>query len=208
MSNFARDDLFQRDIRDRLLGPFFYRKNFRRHIYLDGDSIARNEIQKIGIDTVVQARDGRTLFIEEKIVRCPVDRGPYTAFALETKSCTTPGLEKEGWMAYGRADWLLYAFCLADESLELYMIDFAKLKTWFWANEDSFPSFGPLNTINGSFGRSVPFLAVTKNVPAKRFEIADTGLEHYCAKCREPAPFGFYPPSVPAEIWFCGEHKP
>jgi len=174
MHDFRRDDDWQRGVRDRILAPGFYAAS-GQYVFLDKGRLAAILQKRFAVDTIVQGRDGRAICIEEKIVRWPGYR--YTAFSLETRSCTVPGRESDGWMVYGEADYLHYCFHQEDDSLDCYLIDFPRLKEWFWRLADSFPVFGPLETSNASMGRLVPIVAVVDAVPTRRRLVAAPILE-------------------------------
>jgi hypothetical protein len=168
MTDFERDDKWQKRMRDTVLAPGFY-GNYAvegRYVFLDKGALASLLQKRHAVDTILQGRDGSAVCIEEKIVRWPGHR--YECFALETDSCTKPGYESKGWMHYGHADFLLYAFCQDDDSLDVHLIDFPKLQAWFWPRVENFSVFGPLDTLNRSKGRVVPIKAVHENVPAWR----------------------------------------
>jgi len=160
MNDFERDNEWQRGIRDSILVPGFYGSYAAdgRYVFIDKGALATALQRDFAVDTIVQGKDGAAVCIEEKIVRWPGYR--YECYALETHSCTVPGREKHGWMAYGQADYLLYAFQQADGSLDVHLIDFPSLKAWFWGRVDTFETFGPLNTLNRSAGRKVPLSMV------------------------------------------------
>ncbi|MBI1214103.1 MAG: hypothetical protein GC190_21785 [Alphaproteobacteria bacterium] len=171
MSDFAIDAEWSRAKRDAILVPQFYRNYCEdgRYVVVDGGVLSEFLQRRCAVDTIAQLPNGAAAFIEEKIQRW---RGRvYTDFALETHSCTRPGREKDGWMKYGLADLLLYAFECADGALDAHLIDFQKLRTWFAPRETSFPTFGPLATSNASMGRLVPIEAVAANVPVRRFHL-------------------------------------
>lgn len=138
MARFHTDDALQKQVRDAVLGPGLYGTYSRegRYVYIDKGALASVLQKRFAVDTVVQGRRGDAVFIEEKIVRWT--GRPYTALTLETKSCTVPGHESEGWMAYGQADFLNYAMCLADGNVLCRLIDFPKLKAAFWPVEETF----------------------------------------------------------------------
>ena len=171
MNEFERDNEWQRRMRDEVLAPGFYgRYALRgRYVFVDKGRLANVLQKRYSVDTILQASDGRALCIEEKIVRWPKSGQPHTAFALETESCTKAGHESPGWMRYGEADYLHYAFETADGDLDCYVIDFPKLQAWFATVEEQYPRFGPLPTINGTQGRVVPIADVERNVPTKRY---------------------------------------
>jgi hypothetical protein len=165
-ADFRRDDLWQRAVRDRLLVPF-YRGRRERFVLLDGDGAIVRELQRRGVDTLVQADDGGVLSFEEKIVRW---RGrAYDAIVLETQSCTTPGYESAGWIRMSQADRLLYAFQTEIGGLDI--LDILALRAWFAPREQNFPSYGPLATLNATEGRVVPIAAILENVPARRHAV-------------------------------------
>lgn len=154
-TDFQRDDKWQRGVRDLVLRPLYYDVHWNGHIPIDSGRLASYLQKKFSVDSLIEGFSGRTYFVEEKIVRPPRE-GEYTAYALETDSCTVPGKEAEGWMRYGRADLLLYAFVRQDRSVDVHMIDFPRLQDWFVANEGRLDEFGPLKTGNASAGRKAP----------------------------------------------------
>jgi hypothetical protein len=175
MNDFARDDAWQRGVRDRLLAPFYAKRaTGGRYVFIDKGKIASKLQRLYAVDTILQGGDGEAICVEEKIVRWPAKRGtPYTAFSLETKSCTVPGREAPGWMWYGEADYLLYVFETAAGGLDCHLIDFPKLQEWFWKCERDFPTFGPLATLNRSAGRVVPIESVRAAIPCWRFPVEE-----------------------------------
>jgi hypothetical protein len=165
---FVDADAWQRGLRDAILVPLFYRPLF-------GDAWrffpGRHPMQRKGIDTAVVYR-GEVKYIDEKIVAWPKRGTPYTAFALETWSCTVEGYERAGWMFFGMADWMLY--CFADESetaLDCYLISFPKLKDWFWSlGEHYFPATRT-DQFNHSECHVVPIDAVREAVPMRCYQL-------------------------------------
>lgn len=143
MNDFTTDDAWQRQMRDKYLLPH-YRRHFADFHFCD----TLVDEQRRGIDTIIKIGSKR-FTVDEKIVR-----KQYDAFALETKSCTVPGHEKTGWMFYGDADLLLYCFFI-DAGLDCYMMDFQKLRKWFWTCESTFAPF-QMDTKNKTAGRVVP----------------------------------------------------
>lgn len=140
MNRFHRDDDGQKMVRDLVIGPGLYGMFSvdGRYVTLDKGRMATILQKRFSVDTVLQARSGNAAFIEEKIIRWPVSNRAYTAFTLETKSCTVPGRESDGWMVYGEADWLNYALCQRNGDIVCYLIDFQKLKAAFWPAVDQF----------------------------------------------------------------------
>lgn len=169
-NDFHSDDAWQRSVRDTVLVPLFYeRPQAGRYVLLDKGRFATFIQRRTAADTIVQSRDGGVVAIEEKIVRW---KGrAYTAFCLETESCTVEGHESPGWMRYGEADYLLYCFQQLDRSLSCYLIEFQPLKAWFWTCEDAFPAF-QMNERNRTKGRVVPIDAVCAAVPVVSFSLA------------------------------------
>lgn len=179
MSDFTRDNDWQRKVRDSVLAPGFYGSYAMdgRFVFVDKGRLATTLQKRYAVDTVVQGKNGAALFIEEKIVRWP--GYTYNAYTLETDSCTKPGYESKGWMHYGQADYLLYAFMRPDR-LCVHLIDFEKLQVWFWREVDRFEVFGPLNTLNRTMGRKVPVRDVAENVPVwVRDVFPDPTDEHF-----------------------------
>lgn len=179
MNDFDRDNEWQRKVRDTVLAPGFY-GSFAvegRYVFIDKGRLATTLQKKYAVDTVVQGKNGKACCIEEKIVRW---KGyVYRAYTLETDSCTKPGFESPGWMRYGQADYLLYAFMRPDR-LCVHLIDFPQLQAWFSDNETRFDVFGPLDTLNRSMGRKVPLVDVAANVKVwVRDVFPDPTAEHY-----------------------------
>ena len=162
MDTFRKDDHWQRGMRDHILKPFYNRCDGKCFFLDEGDSAVT--LQRLGVDTLFR-KDGKMISIEEKIVRWPKRDTAYTAFVLETESCTTPGREKSGWMRYGEANWLFYAFEQADhDSLKIYFIDFFRLKEWFWKNLNKYRDTDT-DQINQTRCKIVPIGDVCSSVP-------------------------------------------
>lgn len=168
MNVFWRDDMWQRTIRDRLLAPGFYGSYALdgRYVFIDKGKLATRMQREFAVDTIVQGKNGTAVCIEEKIVRWPKCRDePYSAFTLETRSCTVVGREKDGWMKYGQADYLLYCFAnKLENALHCYLIDFPALKEWFWPIHEQWPAT-VTEQINRTECRVVPIAEVESNVP-------------------------------------------
>lgn len=172
MSEFQKDDSWQRGIRDRLLKPFYHAHSFEnRYVFADKGKLADVLQREMAVDTVLQAKQNALYSIEEKIVRWPGRY--YTAFALETWSCTVPGRERQGWMYTAQCDYLFYCFVQEDEkSCISYLIPFGKLKDWFFEN-DRYLQFATTITeqINKTQCRVVPIEIVTNAISeVKRYE--------------------------------------
>lgn len=172
MDEFARDDVFQRKVRDAVLAPGYYGQfaTEGRYVFIDKGRCATLFQKRFAVDTIVQGKAGAALCIEEKIVRWPgydyekqVTIAPgydYKDICLETESCTNPGHESPGWMTYGKADFLLYAMMKPDR-LEIGLYDFEQLQRWFWPLVETFKVFQmPKN--NRTRGRRVPIETIKR----------------------------------------------
>jgi hypothetical protein len=173
MNVFQHDDSWQKSMRDRILAPEFY-GNYAldgRYVFIDKGALASRLQREFAVDTIVQGpRDGSAVCIEEKIVRWPKRQDyPYSSFALETRSNTNPGREKDGWMVYGQADFLLYCFAnKVENALNAYLIDFPKLKAWFWPRIELWPTT-VTEQINHTECRVVPISDVKYDVPCRQY---------------------------------------
>jgi len=181
MSDFHTDNGWQKRIRDEILIPQFYRQQASegRYVVLDKGRLSGRLQREFCIDTIFQAADGEMISVEEKIVRWP--GYAYAAFCLETHSCTVPGRESQGWMTYSSADYLLYCFVTVDGGLDCHLIDFPKLREWFWNVHEQFDTFGPLPTLNRTMGRKVPIADVHSNVPTWIFLLSPAGKKEVAA---------------------------
>ena len=172
MREFASADARQRELRDAILVPLFYRPRFGDNwLFLEGS----HPMQRKGIDTVV-VHNARLFTIDEKIINWPAQRGePYTAFALEMRSCTNEGYESDGWMVHSIADLLLYCFAVdeAETALDCYLIDMPALKAWFRdAGPENFP-FHRTDQINHTECRIVAIDIVCAKVPTQHFRLGE-----------------------------------
>lgn len=175
--SFCEDNQWQREIRDRILAPNLYGKYSvgGRYVFLDRGGMASLLQKRHAVDTIMQRGAGEAVCIEEKLTRW---KGrAYSNFFLETKSCTVPGHESDGWMVYGSADLLLYGFVQEGEcSVLCYLIDFQQLKQWFWPRHETYPRYVMPNTTNHTEGRLVPIEDVRNSpVSCKRFSIRADG---------------------------------
>lgn len=166
MNEFIRDDNWQRIQRNKILKPY-YKKicDEGRFVFLDKGKLADRLQREEAIDTVLQTRNNGVLGIEEKLVRYPGYK--YTAYTLETMSCTVQGREKEGWMYYSTCDYLLYGFIQEDSScIDAHLIPFPKLQTWFF-EDNRYLSYRPFITdqINHTETRVVPIKDVWAAIP-------------------------------------------
>ncbi len=177
---FETDNTFQLAKRDRYLKPFYQKRSEEgRFVFMDKGNLATILQREFAVDTIMQKAGGLAIGVEEKIVRWPGHE--YTAFVLETWSCTVPGHERQGWMRTARCDFLLYAFEQQDGSLKVYVIPFRELQTWFFAN-DHHLTYSPTRTkqINRTECRVVPIADVLANVrclgPLSLPRVTDTEL--------------------------------
>lgn len=137
-SEFEIDDEMQRQVRDRLLIPFYTWLSGGwgpgrggSFVFTDKGPWARELNTEYHIDTFVQMAEGTLVGIDEKIVRW---KGKvYEKYALETMSCTVPGREKQGWMYTGKCDFILYCFVKESAAyIEAHLIPFKALQEWFF----------------------------------------------------------------------------
>lgn len=172
LNTFFDDLAWQREVRDRVLVPWYHEHVHEgRFVLLDGEGLPLDIQRQFGADTLIQARSGDAVGIEEKIVRWKGRH--YTSLCLETDSCTVRGRESDGWMHTSRADWLLYALQQPCGALRVYLIDLPALRKWFWAGHyEQFAQFGPLNTLNRAKGRLVPIEDIRGAVRMWRYQIA------------------------------------
>ena len=175
MNDFHCDNAWQKQMRDEILAPYFYSKHAAegRYVFLDKGRLATILQRRYAVDTILQGRKGAAVCIEEKIVRWPGYE--YSSFCLETKSCTVPGYESDGWMVYGKADFLFY--CFQQEMpvcLNCWLVDFPKLQEWFWPIVGEFKTFR-IPTQNRTEGRLVPVDIVREHVPTWRYRVERKG---------------------------------
>jgi hypothetical protein len=194
---FYRDDKWQREMRDNILVPEFYERNYQGlyELLLHTDERAAK-----GCDTLIAG----SVRIDEKIVRWPTNEDgsprdrPYDAYALETMSCTVRGYERAGWMETNVVEQLLYCFSDREErSLDCHVIDFLKLQPWFWREVDR--TNWPLWTStqpNRTQCRIVGFDAVRQAANTKTFKLFRRSwfdekgrFLHYC-HCGKVGDFG------------------
>ena len=165
--SFVNDLKFAEKYRQRLKEFYSIKAKDGRYVFINKESgTLGKDLQNKAVDTILQLTDDREIYIEEKIVRWKGKK--YTAFTLETDSCTVPKREKEGWMKYGEFDYLLYGFVQENDSIELYTIPFKKLKNWFWNNIEKFP-ITETEQINKTRCRIVDIKKVEENVGFKKF---------------------------------------
>ena len=181
MNDFKSDDVWQKSVRDAVLAPGFYKQYSEegRYVFIDKGSLAMDLQRKFAVDTIYQSDDGVAVCVEEKIVRWPGYH--YNSYTLETDSCTNPGYESQGWMHYGKADYLLYCFvtnvgaekCKCNEwcgkcKIRAHLIKFDELQKWFWPIVEDFSVF-QMKTKNKTKGRIVPIEKVKNAIPVYRY---------------------------------------
>lgn len=163
-------------MRDKYLIHFYkqYSKE-GRYVFIDKSSCSTLLQKELAVDTILQSHKGGSLCIEEKIEQ------RYTGnFALETDSCTKPGYERGGWMRYAEADYLLYAF-ERESGLDVYLINFPKLRAWFWDIEEQSPiRFKPhiMDTHNRTRFKIVPIEDVRREVGLSQYSCTDEGCTY------------------------------
>ena len=174
MNDFERDKEFERWCRDNILFWFHLASSLDgRFVFVDKSRCSTILQKRFAVDTIAQRRDGGSIMIEEKMTRYPRRGGELPNFFFETESCTVVGRETPGWMVYGEADCLLYGFQLEphpSEHFRLYLIDFQRLKEWFWPRAEEFRRYVMPNTVNHTAGRLVPIRRVESDVGFRAFE--------------------------------------
>lgn len=178
MNAFIKDNAWQKDIRDRILEPYYKRISHKgRFVFVDKGKLADKLQREMAIDTIIQLRNNGVLGIEEKIVRWP--GYVYPNYTLETWSCTVPGREKKGWMHYATCDYLFYCFVQEDNaSIDIHAIPFMKLQEWFFDNNrfENYHSF-VTGQINKTETKIVPINHVWGAIPeCKSIYITETEL--------------------------------
>lgn len=176
--NFIEASAYSRLMRDTFLAPFFYGKYALdgRYVFIDKSACSTILQKELAVDTIMQVKDGGSLCIEEKIEQWPGYKREN--FALETDSCTVVGRERKGWMQYAQADYLLYAFAYPEDSgLDVYFIDFPKLRDWFWKMPSRYPAHVMTETINHTRFEKVPIIDVRRAVPSSRYHITSSGCQ-------------------------------
>jgi hypothetical protein len=166
---------WQRTLRDRYLTHFYQKYSLNgRYVFMDKSACSTVLQRELAVDTVFQSpRNGASFCIEEKID----SHSDSLNFALETDSCTVPDRYKKGWMHYAQADYLLYAF-ERENGLDVYLIDFPKLKEWFWKVYTRYHYYVVPDTINHTGVRLVTIAHVERNVPTYRYRCTDEGCEY------------------------------
>jgi hypothetical protein len=170
------DDWFFGVKKYRALLEAFYRWYCyeQRYVFVDRSPCSNRLQREWKIDTLVQKDAQSSQSVEEKIVKWPKTDLAYTAFFLETYSCTNQGYESPGWMSTSQADLLLYAFEIKDVGLVAYVLDFPRLQRWFW--EQYLPALphpehgrSVMAQFNHTEERLVPIATVVKHIPTECF---------------------------------------
>jgi hypothetical protein len=167
---------WSRKMRETFLSHFYGKYSVDgRYVYIDKSSCSTLLQKELAVDTIMQWPTPHTsICIEEKIVQWPGYK--YMNFALETESCTVPGRERGGWMRYAEADYLLYAFAYENDSgLDIYLIDFPKLRGWFWNLPVRYESHTMKETINHTRFEKVPIKDVVQAVLTARYLCTSEG---------------------------------
>lgn len=161
-------------MRDTYLIHFYQEYSLNgRYVFIDKSACSTLLQKELAVDTIYQARNGGSICIEEKIEQW--HEYQRWNFALETESCTKPGRERRGWMHYAKADYLLYAFAHeGDMGLNVYLIDFPKLREWFWNLPTRYEAY-TMPTINRTRFEKVPIRDVRKAVPTWQYNISSEG---------------------------------
>jgi len=178
MNEFEKDNNFQLDKREIFLKPFYIKKAHEgRFVFCDKGQLANLLNREMAIDTILQKDKNEIIGIEEKIVRWPGYN--YTAFTLETMSCTVSGHERKGWMYTAQCDILFYCFCQeeTENKMESYAIPFRLLQKWFFTDE-RYLRYKTTYTeqINHTECRIVPIEDVMTGVPSTKFFILETEI--------------------------------
>jgi hypothetical protein len=215
VTEFDDKNKHQRKLRDKILIPGFYERYYGGHYRLLDDD---RSMQDRGVDTIVEWPDRPPLWIEEKIVDWPLlddkitpRESGYTAFTLETKSCTVPGFESKGWMVYCEAHYLLYCLAnFAETLLECYLIDMPKLKEWFWSQNHERWYLWRSKEKNRTECRVVPILEIRNYVRMQPFELGPNMIAFRCRVCGNWAPYGIdhFPRRGMIGLHYCKEHRP
>ena len=158
-----------------LLDAFYQQYCYeQRYVFVDRSRCSNLLQREWKVDTMVQKDAQCSLAIEEKIVKWPANNTPYTAFFLETRSCTNKDHESDGWMKTSQADLLFYAFEIQDVGLVAYLLDFPRLQHWFW--HDYLPSLphpgyglSIMPGANRTEGRLVAIATVVKQIRSECF---------------------------------------
>lgn len=174
--NFTAALEYTHHMRDTFLSRLYqYYSVDNRYVYVDKSKCSTYLQKALAVDTIVQVKHNVSLCIEEKIEQWPGYK--RSNFALETDSCTVVGREREGWMHYAEADILLYAFAYkGDTGLDVFLIDFPKLREWFWSLSARYPAHIMEDTINHTRFEKVPIVDVRKAVPTSRYLITRDGI--------------------------------
>lgn len=175
---FADDWRWSCMMRDKYLKLFYQKYSLEgRYVFIDKSKCSTLLQMRLAVDTVAQGFDGGSVCIEEKIERWPGH--VRSNFALETDSCTIPGKEKQGWMHYARADYLLYAFEMELGGLDVYFIDFPGLQKWFLQHLEQYQSHTMTGTFNQTRFKKVPIRDVVRNIKTTRYTIDESGCQPF-----------------------------
>jgi hypothetical protein len=180
INNYSLNSQFSKKYRDLLFIFHATIADGRVPKYFDGENHHERVCQtKLKIDLQLEYHLGMLSGIEEKVVQWPEDNRPYERFYCETESCTNPGRVTPGWMRTSEAEYLTYAFEVLGLGLDIYFIDFQKLKKWFWSQLEQHPNcFHPHRNPdqNQTQGRLVPIKLVTRIIPTQRYRVTFDGV--------------------------------
>lgn len=168
---------YARRMRDTFLVHFYQKYSVEgRYVFIDKSACSTILQTQLAVDTIFQSSHDKSICVEEKIEQWPGWK--RSKFALETRSCTVVGREKPGWMHYARADYLLYAFAYeGDSGLDVFLINFPKLREWFWGLPTRYPSHVMKHTLNHTEFEKVPIVDVCRAVPTYRYIITRDGCQ-------------------------------
>jgi hypothetical protein len=177
VTNFAQDMDFTRKAQ-RIFTLPWYKTIAKTVIPLNVGRMAEVLQYNLDVDVLLLGMKGKNpdqLFgVEEKI-----RRGTWNDLLLETMSCTVPDHKSKGWMCYGRADWLLYAFHQGKQ-LDCHLYDFMKLRTWFWEQLPSRKTTWERRVTkqrNRTASRVVPFSDLPAGVEIDHFVLLPGGKQ-------------------------------
>jgi hypothetical protein len=172
----------------RHLLDIFYEHYCYQRRFVCLDEIVRSPFsdfvqRKLKVDTIIQISQNVSYGVEEKVVAWPQNGQPYSGLFLETDSCTNPGRESKGWMALSKADLLLYALEIDGVGLVIFLMDFLKLKRWFWREYLPAlprPDYGRsvMAEANCTEGRVVATEAIVRAVPTRCFLVTHSEEFH------------------------------
>ena len=195
-NTFLQQDTQSRAVRDRLFAPLYRELAASPENMCFIDGAARDPhlslwLQQKGVDTMLVARHGQMVSIDEKI-----RHSRYDDILLETESCTIAGREKKGWMYEGTATLLAYAFYCTQPSmyLDVYFIDFSALKHWFFGSTRDWKMIAPKynREVNQTRSYPIPLPLIAQKVGFWHFKVFEesqrvTPVEFCMPSARRPS---------------------